>query len=102
MLNSVMQNMIPTLTDAELRILRDSRLNAEHLQPFIIKWLNTPDRPDHIIDMLRRFAAMKVPEQSKFYVNPFNDELITIDLRRQTYLKKAKEGWVATLKANRR
>ena len=89
--------MIPDLTAKERRKLLDHRLNQDHLMPFFIKWLcvKHADRPSHITDMLRRFAAMTTKEQATFHINPVTDEIIIIDYSDsyESYTKTQHNGW---------
>jgi hypothetical protein len=87
-----------TLTEKERSKLLDTRLNQDHLLPFIVKWLNIEEirRPSHIQDMLKRFANMSAKAQKPFYVDPISDELIILDkqrTRRTTYIKVNNVGW---------
>ena len=87
------------LTHEEIIKLRDTRLNQDHLIPWVNKWLNISEvkRPSHIQHMLKTFANMKAIDQKPYYVDPLTDELHILDrnsLKRTTYTKSIRnEGW---------
>lgn len=66
----------------------------DRIQPFVRKWLDVEDRPEHITDMLYRFQTMTHDEQGEYYVNPLTDEIFILDDRRTQYIKHHEHGWI--------
>jgi hypothetical protein len=68
------------LEKKHLRKLKSGKHMAQHLHPFLHKWLYREDRPQHITHMIKCLAEMDIHEQRKFWFS--NDELFYIEKQR--------------------
>lgn len=83
-----------TLTPKQRDRLTNNRLISDHLVPFINSWIDQPDIPDHILDIMIRLSELTKTQQREFLV--FDDELHAVKYTNQENYIKYQTGWRST------